>query len=85
MNDITEGQDKLQKKMAEAMPEKSGSRELTEFSRKTAKKRYHTVRVGESLYLISRRYGLTVKNIQHLNKLNDRSVIYLGQKLLLTP
>jgi hypothetical protein len=85
MNNITEGQYKLQKKMAEAMPEKSGPHELTEVSRKTAKKRYHTVRAGESLYLISRRYGLTVKKIQHLNKMNDRSVIYPGQKLLLTP
>jgi LysM repeat protein len=80
-----EGQDKLQNKMAEAMPEKSGSRELTEVYRKTAKKSYHTVRAGESLYLISRRYGLTVKKIQHLNKMNGRSVIYPGQKLLLTP
>jgi preprotein translocase subunit SecF len=85
MNNIAEGQDKLQIKMAEAIPEKSGSQEPAEVSKKTAKKRYHTVRAGESLYVISRRYGLTVKKIQHLNKLNDRSVIYPGQKLLLTP
>ncbi|MFH1581858.1 MAG: LysM peptidoglycan-binding domain-containing protein [Pseudomonadota bacterium] len=85
MNNIAEGQDKLQIKMAEAIPEKSGSQKPTEVSKKTAKKRYHTVRAGESLYVISRRYGLTVKKIQHLNKLNDRSVIYPGQKLLLTP
>ena len=85
IDNITEGQDKLQIKLAEAMPEKSESRELTEVSRKAAKKRYHTVRAGESLYVISRRYGLTVRKIQHLNKLNDRSVIYPGQKLLLTP
>ncbi len=85
MNNITEGQDNLQKKMAEVMPENSRSREPTEVYRKTAKKSYHTVRAGESLYLISRRYGLTVKKIQHLNKMNGRSVIYPGQKLLLTP
>jgi len=85
MNNIIVGQDKLQIKMAETIPEKSGSREPTEVSRKTAEKSYHTVRAGESLYVISRRYGLTVKKIQHLNKLNDRSVIYPGQKLLLTP
>lgn len=85
IDNITEGQDKLQKKLGEAMPEKSGSRESTEVSRKTATKRYHTVRAGESLYVISRRYGLTVKKIQHMNKLNDRSVIYPGQKLLITP
>ena len=85
MNNIIVGQDKLQIKMAETIPEKSGSREPTEVSRKTAKKSYHTVRAGESLYVISRRYGLTVKKIQHLNKLNNRSVIYPGQKLLLTP
>lgn len=85
MNNIIVGQDKLQIKMAETMPEKSGSRETTEVSRKTAKKNYHTVRAGESLYVISRRYGLTVKKIQNLNKLNDKSIIYPGQKLLLTP
>ena len=48
---------------------------------KAAKRRYHTVGSGESLYSISRRYGVTVKKIQLLNKLDRGDVVYPGQKL----
>ena len=66
------------KKIAEKKSRKA------EVSKKLSKKRYHTVNSGESLWGISRRYGVTVKNIRILNKLNDRSAIYPGQKLLVT-
>ena len=47
----------------------------------SAKRRYHTVGTGESLYSISRRYGVTVKKIQFLNKLDRGAVVYPGQRL----
>ncbi len=47
----------------------------------SAKQRYHTVNSGESLYSISCRYGITVKKILFLNKLNRGAVIYTGQRL----
>ena len=74
----------LPKKMAEEKLQKAESSRSSKVSKKTSKKRYHTVRSGESLWSISRRYGLTVKKVRLLNKLNDRSVIYPRQKLLVT-
>jgi membrane-bound lytic murein transglycosylase MltF len=52
---------------------------------KTVKKksgvRYHTVRSGETLYSISRRYGISVDKIARLNKLRSKKVIHPGTKL----
>ena len=73
----------LPKKMAEEKSRKVESSKSSKVSEKTTNKRYHTVRSGETLYSISRRHDLTVQKIRRLNKLNS-SVIYPGQKLLLT-
>jgi len=70
--------------MAEERPRKAESSKSLKISKKSSKKRYHMVKAGETLYSISYRYGLTVKKIQLQNKLFDRSVIYPGQKLLVT-
>jgi hypothetical protein len=72
------------KNIAEKKSRKAESFKSSEVSRKLSKKHYHTVNSGESLWGISRRYGLTVKNIRILNKLNNKSAIYPGQKLLVT-
>jgi len=72
------------KKIAEKKSRKAESFKSSKVSRKLSKKHYHTVNSGESLWSISRRYGLTVKNIRILNKLNNKSEIYPGQKLLVT-
>lgn len=47
------------------------------------KKGYHTVRSGETLWGISRRYGLTVEELRNLNNLSPKVTIYPDQKLLL--
>jgi hypothetical protein len=72
------------KKIAEKKSRKFESFKSSKVSKKLSKKHYHTVNSGESLWGISRRYGLTVKNVRILNKLNGKSVIYPGQKLLVT-
>lgn len=41
---------------------------------------YHEVRQGESLYGISKKYGLTVEQVKQLNNLEDNS-LNVGQKL----
>ena len=41
----------------------------------------HTVKKGDTLYSISRKYGLTVEQLQKMNSLNKNSVIVTGQKL----
>jgi len=45
---------------------------------------YHVVRRGDSLWIIARRYGTTVKSIQHLNGLSGTR-LYKGQKLKIAP
>ena len=81
---ISKVPDIMPPKIAQQRPGKAESIKPSKVSEKTSKKRYHTVNVGETLYGISLKYGLTVKKIQLMNKLNDRFVIYPGQKLLLT-
>jgi LysM repeat protein len=44
--------------------------------------RYHKVRADETLYGISRRYGLTVGELRQLNGLAPDAVIHPGQKLI---
>ena len=45
--------------------------------------RYHKVRYGESLYRISRRYGISISELCRLNNLDPKKPIYPGQKLKL--
>ena len=48
-----------------------------------AKAVYHRVRAGETLYGISRRYGVTIEELRRLNKLPKEATIYPDQKLLI--
>jgi LysM repeat protein len=52
---------------------------------KQTKDVYHEVVAGETLYRISRRYGLTVDELRRLNKLETESIIYPAQRLLISP
>ncbi|MEZ5561463.1 MAG: peptidoglycan DD-metalloendopeptidase family protein [Gammaproteobacteria bacterium] len=46
---------------------------------------YHTVRSGETLYSIARRYGLSVRQLAAWNRLGDGTLIYVNQRLRLSP
>jgi len=46
---------------------------------------YHTVSPGETIFSISRQYGMTVKDLLHLNKLPAGTAIYSNQKLRIKP
>jgi len=53
---------------------------------KTSKKRYHTVRSGDSLFGIAKKYGLSINDLRRLNsKLDKNGTIVPGQKLLVGP
>jgi hypothetical protein len=43
---------------------------------------HHVVKKGDTLYSISRRYGLTVAQLRKMNNLDKNSVIFVGQKLI---
>jgi LysM repeat protein len=45
-------------------------------------KQYHKVVRGDTLYSISKKYGLSVDEIRKLNSLNDSKPIQPGQKLM---
>lgn len=46
---------------------------------------FHQVQPGETLYRISRRYGLSLEQLRSYNGLSDKDSIYPGQKLRLSP
>ena len=47
----------------------------------TTKKKYHTVRSGESLSKIANKYGLSVTELKNMNKLKS-NYVKVGQKLV---
>ena len=49
------------------------------------KKQYHKVTQGDTLYSISRKYGISVNEIRRVNNLRQDQPIKPGQKLLVTP
>ena len=44
---------------------------------------FHTVKKGETLYSISKRYKTTVNRLRNLNKLKKRSDIFPGEIILI--
>ena len=46
-----------------------------------AKKRYHEVKKGETLYQISKKYGISLTELRSLNNLNPEQSIQPGQKI----
>ena len=46
---------------------------------------YHKVVAGETLYRISRRYGLAADELRRLNQLRPEAIIFPGQRLLVCP
>lgn len=85
MDHLVTGMNNLQKDIAQVKAQKTQVVKPATVVKKTPKKRYHTVRPGDTLYNIARKYGVTVIKIRALNKLSDRAVIHPGQKLIVGP
>jgi len=65
--------------------EKTISRNITVPPKKPSpavKQKYHTVRAGESLYTIARKYGISTDSLSKLNNITPKKPIHPGQKLL---
>lgn len=75
----------LKRQVQEAGIRKTKSSKTTKISNRTPKGRYHIVKSGETLYTIGRRYGVTVKELQKINKLSGGNIIRPGQKLKISP
>jgi LysM repeat protein len=50
----------------------------------STKKQYHTVQKGETLYRVSKKYGISVEEIRKLNNLSGDQPLRSGQKLLVS-
>jgi LysM repeat protein len=51
----------------------------------STEKQYHTVRKGETLYGIGKKYGISVEQLRKLNNLSSDQLLRRGQKLLVSP
>lgn len=69
---------------AETTP-KSEATEAAPAVKKETPGKTHTVKQGDTLYRISRRYNLSVDQLRQYNKLDPKASIYPGQKLKVTP
>jgi len=76
---LTRDLEKLKTKKATATPKASVVSSLKPESQ------YHIVKRGDTLYRISRIYGVSVKKLREINNLKANQNIYPGQKLLLKP
>jgi len=73
----------LEKRMVPSQTSKKGSAESPKQT-KAVQKRFHEVKKGETLYRISKQYGITVDELRRLNKLSPNQPIEIGQKLLVS-
>ncbi len=76
--------DGLQKRMASVPAERETGQAIQKRPISKSKKPYHEVSRGETLYRISKKYGISIDELRRLNNLNQNQTIYPGQKLLVT-
>lgn len=50
----------------------------------TSTPKYHVVQKGDTLWGISRKYGVSVERLVEMNGIRDRDRIYVGQKILVS-
>jgi LysM repeat protein len=76
-----------EKKLVKTEKAKASSQEKPASQKKpntVAKKQYHTVSRGETLYSISRKYTVSVAELCRLNNLKPTQHVQTGQKLLIS-
>ena len=82
---LVTGLEDLQKNIAQVKAQKTQVVKPKTVAKKPPKNRFYTVRPGDTLYNIGRKYKVTVKKLRTLNKLSDKAVIHPGQKLIVGP
>ncbi len=80
---LTSKVSELEKRMTPSQADQKAATQSSKQS-KAVKKRYHEVKKGETLYRISKQYGITVDELRRLNKLPPNQPIEIGQKLLVS-
>ncbi len=68
----------------EKMKVKTSSTSLTSSPINTPSKTdFHIIKKGDTLYAISRKYGISLKKILELNKIDENAILSIGQKIKL--
>ena len=85
MNNMVTELNALPPKTASQAVQKAEAPKQLPAEKKETKAKMHTVKQGETLYRISRRYNLSVDQLREYNKLGAKADIYPGQHLQVTP
>jgi membrane-bound lytic murein transglycosylase D len=64
-----------------ATPAKVEQAPVQKVETQTSSYSFHTVSAGETLFSISKRYGMSVEELKQLNSLGSQNLITVGQKL----
>jgi len=84
LDKLTQKFDSLEKGTAPVAAKTGVSKAIQRKPLSPGKKRFHKVSPGETLYGISKKYGISVDELCRLNKITPNRVIQPGQKLLVT-
>jgi LysM repeat protein len=85
VSDLTQKTESLSTTKAPAAAKPQASSAQPSPPSQQSKAQYHEVSRGETLFRISKKYGITVNQLRQLNKLKENQAIYPGQKLLVKP
>ena len=85
-NQLTAAFENLQqKKAASPAPKAEVSQPAKKEATPQPKPGYHIVSRGETLYRISKQYGISVDELRRLNNMDRNSLLHTGQELLVSP
>jgi LysM repeat protein len=82
---LTQKMARLQKGMASPAVDTSTKKVVKKEPASQDKKQYHTVRSGDTLYSIARKYRISLNELRRINNLTPNQDIYPNQRLLVTP
>ncbi len=85
LNQLIEAFEGLQKKTPPVPKKVEAPKAVKEASIAQTEKGYHLVSRGETLYRISKKYGISVDDLRRLNNMDPNALIHPGQKLLVAP
>jgi LysM repeat protein len=84
-NQLAAAYENLQQKKAPAPPKAEVSQPVKKEATPQPKTGYHVVSRGETLYRISKKYGISVDELRRLNNMDPSSLIHPGQELMISP
>jgi len=82
LNQLIGAFESLQKKTTPAPQKVEAPKPVKEASIVQTEQGYHLVSRGETLYRISKKYGISVDDLRRLNNMDPNALIHPGQKLL---